>query len=140
MSTHNPLSLTCRTLLIPVISALLGMGLLVEIITTPTTAKPVYARNVDILIIDDGAYYIDDTDAESFDDYTRYNEYDEYDEYSKYNENRNSNRPYDMYDNEHNQQFKDTANTVFDLIEQNLMLDHHTTDDGIYFQDGFQTI
>lgn len=141
MSTYNPPSIICLTLVVPFVSALLIMGLLVEIITTAAT--PTYASTIDILIIDDGTYYIDDTDAESFDDYTRYNDYDDYDDYNNYrdyNDHTMNHSPYDMYDNEHNQQFRDSAGNVFNLIEQNLRLDNHNTDDGIYFQDGFQTI
>ena len=132
MNTHTPLSIAYRNRLVPVVSALLVFSLLVEIAIMPNTthqahASRAYASNVDILIIDDDTYYLDENPNNTLDDYTHYNEY-------------NNQRPYDMYEDHRNPYWDDPVGDVFDIIEQNLMLDNSDDDDGIYFQDGFQTI
>ena len=104
MSIHTSRSITCRTLLVPVVSALLCLGLLANCLPRPSYAG-------------------------SPDTYTDYEDYD-----SEYN-------PYDLYGEDPNQYWESPAGNVFDIIEQNLMLDNaNDTDAGIYFQDGFQTI
>ena len=129
MSIQTSRSITCRTLLVPVVSAFLCLGLLADCLTRPSYADTLYASNVDILIIDTGTNYIDDSDAASPDGYTNYEDYDR--EYS----------PYDLYGEDPNQYWESPAGNVFDIIEQNLMLDNPNDEDaGIYFQDGFQTI
>ena len=128
MNTHTARSITCRTLLVPVMSALLILSFVIEIATLPINATPLYAGNVDILIIESDTYYIDETDP-THDDYQHYNDYDQ--GYS----------PYELYGEDQTQYWESPAGNVFDIIEQNLMLDNpNDQDDGIYFQDGFQTI
>jgi hypothetical protein len=46
-----------------------------------------------------------------------------------------------LYGEDQTQYWESPAGNVFDIIEQNLMLDNpNDQDNGIYFQDGFQTI